>query len=115
MAMKLFISQPMRGLTDEEILAVRENAKSFVERLFGEEVEVLESFFLGAPADAKPLWYLGESIKLLSEADLVYFAKGWENNRGCRIEHMCAVEYGKSWMPEYEPPMTVRAEEEGAT
>ena len=109
--MKLFISQPMRGLTDEEILAVRQKAKAAVEKLLGVEVEVLESFFQGAPTSATPLWYLGESIKLLGQADLVYFAEGWENNRGCRIEHLCAVEYGKSWMPESEPPMTVKAEE----
>lgn len=111
MAMKLFISQPMRGLTDEEILAVRQKAKADVERLLGVEVEVLESFFQGAPADANPLWYLGESIKLLSEADLVYFAKGWGGSWGCLVECQCAVEYGMSWMSEAEPPMTVRAEE----
>ena len=105
MAMKLFISQPMRGLTDEEILAVRQKAKINVERLLGVEVEVLESFFQGAAADAKPLWYLGESIKLLSQADIVYFTEGWENNRGCRIEHLCAVEYGKNWLSESEPFM----------
>lgn len=41
----------------------------------------------------KPLWFIGKSIELLSSADLVYFSKGWENARGCRIEHACAVEY----------------------
>lgn len=111
MAMKLFISQPMRGLTDEEILAVRQKAKADVENLLGVEVEVLDTFFQGAPADAQPLWYLGESIKLLGEADLVYFTKGWQANRGCRIERMCAFEYGKSWLEEDEPPMVVFAEE----
>lgn len=111
MAMKLFISQPMRGLTDEEILAVREKAKADVERLLGVEVEVLDSFFQGAPVSPTPLWYLGESIKLLGRADLVYFVKGWEANRGCRVERMCAIEYGMSWMAEDEPPLTVLAEE----
>ena len=24
----------------------------------------------------------------------VYFCKGWENARGCKIEHMCAEVYG---------------------
>lgn len=41
----------------------------------------------------KPLWFLGKSIELLSTADLVYFAKGWETARGCIIEHSCAVAY----------------------
>jgi hypothetical protein len=111
MAKKLFISQPMRGLTDEEILAVRQKAKTDVERMFGEDVEVLESFFQGAPASTTPLWYLGEDIVLLGLADIVYFAEGWEDARGCRVEHLCAVEYGKSWISASEPPMIVKAEE----
>ena len=37
---------------------------------------------------------LGKSISLMSEADLVVFAPGWENARGCRIEHEVAKEYG---------------------
>lgn len=36
---------------------------------------------------------LGKSIELLSTADLVYFAKGWETARSCIIEHSCAVAY----------------------
>jgi len=91
---KLFISQPMRGKTDEEILAVREKAMASAKTALNEDVEVIESFFQGAPAAAKPLWYLGESLKLLAEADVAYFAKGWDKARGCEIEHRCAVEYG---------------------
>ena len=53
-----------------------------------------KAFFQSAPTDARPLWYLGESLKLLATADVAYFAKGWEKARGCKIEHTCAVEYG---------------------
>lgn len=91
---KLFISQPMRGKTDEEILAEREKAIASAERELGEPVEVIDSFFQNAPVDAKPLWFLGKSLELLSTADVVYFTKGWEDARGCRIENQCAVEYG---------------------
>ena len=91
---KLFISQPMRGKTDEEILAVRAKAIQSAERELGEEVEVIDSFIKGAPAAARPLWFLGESIKLLAKADVAYFAEGWEDARGCRIERECAEEYG---------------------
>lgn len=73
---KLFISQPMRGRTDEEILAERERAIRIAEKQVGEPVEVIASFFQSVPADAKPLWYLGESLKLLATADVAYFAKG---------------------------------------
>lgn len=91
---KLFISQPMRGKTDEEILAERKKAIESAERNLGEPVEVIDSFFQNAPADARPLWFLGKSLELLSTADIAYFAKGWEDARGCRIENQCAIEYG---------------------
>lgn len=92
---KLFISQPMRGKTDEEILAVRERAIESAERNIGEKVEVIDSFFQNVPeVESKPLWCLGKSLMLMAEADVVYFAKDWENYRGCRIENECAVEYG---------------------
>lgn len=59
---KLFISQPMRGKTDEEILAVRAQAKLEMERSWGEKMAVIDSFIRNAPAEAKPLWYLGKSL-----------------------------------------------------
>ena len=98
---KLFISQPMRNKTDEEILATRQKAIRSAENYLGEKVEVIDSFFQGAPADAKPLWFLGKSIELLADADVVYFAKGWEEARGCRIENTCAIEYGIDVIEDY--------------
>ena len=91
---KLFISQPMRDKTDEEIKAEREEAIKEVEKQLGEKVEVLDSFFEGAPHDAKPLWFLGKSIELLAQADIACFCRGWVEYRGCRIEEKCAKEYG---------------------
>ena len=98
---RLFISQPMNGKTDEEILAVREQAIKSATDLLGEEVEVIDSFFQNAPVDARPLWFLGKSLELLSTADVVYFAKGWENYRGCKIENICAIEYGITVIEDY--------------
>lgn len=91
---KLFISQPMKDKTDEQILAERERAIEAAKELVGEEVEIIDSFFQAAPADAKPLWFLGKSLELLSSADVAYFAPGWNQFRGCKIEHECAVQYG---------------------
>ena len=91
---RLFISQPMNGKSDEEILEVRKKAIESAERELGEKVEVIDSFFKGAPKEAKPLWFLAKSLELLATADVAYFAKGWESARGCKIEHQCAVEYG---------------------
>ena len=92
---KLFISQPMKDKTDEEIKSERyEIIQRVKERYPNEEIEVIDSFFENAPHDAKPLWFLGKSLELLSTADIAYFACGWKNYRGCRIEHTCAMEYG---------------------
>lgn len=92
---KIFISQPMRGKTDDEIKFDRLKAVEWVKGYFkDEEVEIIDSFFERAPVNEKPLWYLGESLKLLSYADAVYFVDGWNSARGCNIEHVCAKEYG---------------------
>lgn len=98
---KLFISQPMKDKSNEEILKVREKAIASAKDMIGEDVEVIDSFFKDAPHDAKPLWFLGKSIELLSTADVAYFAKGWEEARGCRIENECAIEYGIAIIEDY--------------
>ena len=98
---KLFISQPMKGKSDEEILRERKRAIQCAERQLNEPVEVIDSFFQSAPVDAKPLWFLGKSLELLSTADIAYFAKGWEDARGCRIENQCAIEYGIEVIEDY--------------
>lgn len=92
---KLFISQPMRNKTNEEILNERETAVTAARTILNEDVKIIDSFFQDEPkVKSTPLWCLGESLKLLSEADCVYFGDGWEEARGCKIEHTCAKEYG---------------------
>lgn len=91
---KLFISQPMRGKTDEEIKTERVRAIQKAEEILKEPVEVIDSFFENAPADAKPLWFLGKSLEVLADADIAYFASGWKEARGCVIEHLSAIKYG---------------------
>ena len=91
---KLFISQPMRDKTNEQIKQEREKAVKIAQELVGEEIEVIDSFFENAPHDAKPLWFLGKSLELLSTADVAFFVKGWEEYRGCRIEQLAASQYG---------------------
>lgn len=95
---KIFISQPMNGKTTEEI----ENERNYIiDRLRENEcVEIIDSFFKDKPYEASPLWHLGESIKLMSEADIIFFCNGWQTARGCQIEHDCALEYGIDTMYE---------------
>jgi len=45
-----------------------------------------------------PVYCLGESIKLMEDADIAVFAPGWENARGCRIEHKICEEYNIYYM-----------------
>lgn len=90
---KLFISQPMRDKTNEEIKTEREKAIQSAKEMLGEDVEVIDSFFEDAPHDAKPLWFLSKSLELLSTADIAYFCKDWDKYRGCKIENTCATSY----------------------
>lgn len=95
--MKVFISQPMRGQTEEAILKARSEAVKKVKSMYGEDVEILNSFFddfntsnVKNPAIA----YLAKSIDVLAEADIAYFCKNWARTRGCRIEYDVARLYG---------------------
>lgn len=98
---KVFISQPMNGKTDEEILKERNQLIDCAKEHYGENIEVIDSFFKGAPHNANPLWFLGESIKKLSEADVAVFAKDWEKARGCKIENECCISYGITVIEDY--------------
>lgn len=91
---RIFISQPMRGKTDTEILNERFFAIAKAQVLIGEEFEVIDTFYTDFHPNANPLEYLARSIKDLATADIAIFIGDWKNYRGCRIEHLCAVEYG---------------------
>lgn len=41
-----------------------------------------------------PLCFLAKSLENMSLCHVAYFCKGWENARGCRIEHEAAKAYG---------------------
>lgn len=100
---KLFISQPMDGKTEEEILAVRNKAIESAKIMLNDDVEVIESYFEDYNPDKGciPLKYLAKLLDLLADADVAYFAKGWESARGCRIENQCAIEYGIDTIEDY--------------
>lgn len=97
--MKVFISQPMRGKTDQQIYderweVIKEIVSVSKKELFpNETIHILNTVFDFAPG-THPLIYLAESIRVLSEADKLVMMPGWELARGCVIEHECAVRYG---------------------
>lgn len=90
--LKVFLSQPMNGLTDEEILKKREYYKNIIKEKINDDICLIDSILKNVDKN-HPVYYLGESIKLLSDADIVCFAKGWENTRGCLIERLVAEKY----------------------
>ena len=92
--MKIMISQPMRGKTNEQI---RNERQELVKQLEMQGHEVIDTV-LDISENKSPLFYLSNSIELLDKADAVVFMPGWEKARGCRIEESCAKEYGKFLM-----------------
>lgn len=94
----VMISQPMNGLTDEEIEKVKSEA---TKELSKGHYKIINTFFTGSEecdwADTQhntPIAYLALSLKKMAEVDAVYFCKGWSKARGCVIEHEVAKNYG---------------------
>lgn len=97
--MRVFISQPMNGKTYSEIKNERKKAIEAVRKEYpDEEIEFIDNLFEEDYEISNPMWCLGNSITLLSDADLAYFADGWQDARGCRIEFECAMAYGIKFM-----------------
>ena len=99
--MKAMLSQPMAGKTDEEIIATRERAISTLCELGYEIVNTLftDEWYSREKMEERgvvqiPLCFLAKSLEKMSLCHAAYFCKGWENARGCRIEHDAAVAYG---------------------
>lgn len=89
---KVFISQPMNGKTNEQIYKER---KELTKKLEQRGYDIIDSVIADSPDEAcrAPVYYLSESIRLLSKADVVFFMDDWEKARGCKIEFLVAQEY----------------------
>ena len=89
--MKAMISQPMRGKTEEQVRAERVET---VKQLESRGYEIVDTVFPNFTNEGNiPLKSLAKSIEFIANVDFVYFMPGWENARGCRIEHQCCVDY----------------------
>ena len=101
MVKKAMLSQPMAGKSKDEIVATREKA---IAALTDKGFEVVNTFFDGEWYEKEnmenrgvvqiPLYFLASSLENMSFCHAAYFCKGWENARGCKIEHDAAVAYG---------------------
>ena len=98
---KAMLSQPMAGKTNEEIVATREKAIKFLESNGYEIVNTLftDEWYSQEKMTERgvvqiPLCFLAKSLENMSLCHVVYFCKGWEKTRGCKIEHDAAISYG---------------------
>ena len=99
--MKAMLSQPMAGKMDEEIIATREKA---IKALEARGYEIVNTLFTDEWYNREnmekrgvvqiPLCFLAKSLENMSLCHAAYFCKGWEQARGCRLEHEAAVAYG---------------------
>lgn len=94
MVKKVFISVGMSGRKDHEIAFDIDRAYRTVWEMFEHNVGIYDNWGCIGPTDAGRLWYLGEAIKKLGACDACYFVKGWQNYKGCVIEHKICELYG---------------------
>jgi hypothetical protein len=98
---KAMLSQPMAGKTEEEIKRTRNEA---IKALESEGFQIVNTLFTDEWYNKEqmekrgvvqiPVCFLAKSLENMSLCHAVYFCKGWENARGCKIEHDVAMAYG---------------------
>ena len=99
---KAMISQPMGGVSEKEIVATRDRAVCYLREqgylfentLFTDEWYDEEKARIPERITNSALFFLARSLEAMSRCSSVYFCKGWEYARGCKIEHDAAVAYG---------------------
>ena len=101
MTKKAMLSQPMAGKTDEEIVSTRNRAIKVLEEKGYEIINTLftDEWYNRDQMEKRgvvqiPLCFMAKGIENMSLCHAVYFCEGWENARGCKIEHAVAVAYG---------------------
>lgn len=99
--MKAMLSQPMAGKSEQEIIETREQAIATLKEKGYEIVNTLftDEWYSDEAMRERgvvqiPLCFLAKSLENMSLCHAAYFCKGWENARGCRIEHEAAKAYG---------------------
>jgi hypothetical protein len=97
--MKLFISTPMNGLTDDQIKATFRRIQDKVsEQLSCDNTatHTVSNALFGRSGRSR-LQMLGHSISLLDTVDAIIFTTGFTKASGCLIEYHVVNEYGDTW------------------
>lgn len=103
----IFISQPMTGKSEEEILATRQKEIDKIHQLFdadGVEINIIASYIDDATRKHFEehvsddinwdIFWLSQSLERLAMADIIWLCEGWEYSKGCNVELECAIQYG---------------------
>lgn len=89
---KVFLSQPMKGRSNDQINLEREAIVKQIKKELNEPFEIMDTVFDDFDGST-PLKFLAMSLMVMADADCAYFANGWRETRGCLIEHACAKSY----------------------
>lgn len=92
---KLFVSVPMKGRTEENIKKSIEKMKKIAEAYEGEELELIDTWIPDEAPECKNrgLWYLGESLKMMADADVFISAGAFSGYAGVTQELNAALAY----------------------
>ena len=83
--MKVYLVQPMRGMSKEDILRVREMGIRVVKSIYP-DAEILENYFEDYDPSLPPVHYLAKSCELLAQADLMVMLPFYLGTPGCDVE-----------------------------
>lgn len=90
---KLYISLPISGY---QLDAVQREADAYKKLWQDEGYEVVTPFDLSPDSDKPYSYHMGKDIEGLLECDVVYFAPGWVESKGCNLEYAAAKIYEKT-------------------
>jgi hypothetical protein len=90
--MRIIISQPMKGKTEQQ---VRDERAALVRKIEAMGDTVIDTIFPDFTNEGNiPLKYLAKSLEAIADVDAVVFMDGWQEARGCKIEHQACEDYG---------------------
>ena len=93
--MKIYISLPITGYDLQECKSYAERLKKHLQHI-NPQAEIVTPFDVNPDQELSCAEYMGNDIAALLTSDAVYFCKGWDKSRGCRLEHSAAMEYNIS-------------------
>ena len=102
----IFISQPMTGLSEEEILATRQKEVDEIYQCANKDnvqVNIIDSYIDDKTRGSFQeyitdvinwdIYWLSQSLQKLALADVLWLCDGWERSKWCNIERECAIQY----------------------